>query len=456
MNPKILIVEDQFIEANSIRISLQKAGYTVCSIASSVDEAIKIKNKENPGLVLLDIRLQGKLSGIDLAKILRSENIPFIFLSANSSKEVLDVAKTTRPYGFLVKPFREKDVLIGLDVAWYLHQQNQEAILNDKFSIADFSNVDLKEIIGKSPVMNAVLSNIKVVGNSSISVLILGESGTGKELVAQSIHRNSARKSKPFIIINCATLPANLVESELFGHEKGAFTGANEKRIGKFEQANEGTVFLDEIGELPQDLQIKLLRVLQEKEIDVIGGKKRTIDVRIIAATNRNLEEEVAAGRFRLDLYYRLNVFPIHLPPLRERKEDLLLLANHFLQLYSQKEKRVITKFASQVVDIMLNYSWPGNIRELENTIARSVLLTTGNVVTELHLPSFQKNNNVITSPSTTKTIEENERDYIIDIINKCNGKLQGLDGAAKMMNINISTLRSRMKKLGIEKKKYS
>ncbi len=257
----------------------------------------------------------------------------------------------------------------------------------------------------------------------------------------------------PFIIINCATLPANLVESELFGHEKGAFTGANEKRIGKFEQANEGTVFLDEIGELPQDLQIKLLRVLQEKEIDVVGGKKRTIDVRIIAATNCNLEEEVAAGRFRLDLYYRLNVFPIHLPPLRERKEDLLLLAEHFLRLYSQKEKKVITKLADQVIDAMLNYSWPGNIREFENTIARSVLLTTGNVVTELYLPSFQNNNNAIISPSTTKTIEENERDYILSIINKCNGKLQGPDGAAKMMNINISTLRSRMKKLGIEKK---
>ena len=455
MDPKILIVEDQFIEANNLRISLHRAGYAVCSIASSVDEAIKIKNEEKPNLVLLVIRLQGKLNGIDLAKILRSENIAFIFLSANSSREVLNAAKATRPYGFLVKPFREKDVLVAIDVAWYLHQQNEQVILNDKFSTTEFSNTDLHKIIGKSPSMNTVLKNIKVVADSSISVLIQGESGTGKELVAQCIHRISTRSSKPFIVVNCATLPANLVESELFGHEKGAFTGANEKRIGKFEQADGGTVFLDEIGELPQELQVKLLRVLQEKEIDVIGGKKREIDVRIIAATNRNLEEEVAAGRFRLDLYYRLNVFPIHLPPLRERTEDLLLLANHFLHVYSKKEKKTTTTLSDQVVDSLLNYSWPGNIRELENIMARSVLLATDGIVTDLHLPSFQKNSASILPSASTKTIEENERDYILSIINKCNGKLEGPDGAAKMMNLNVSTLRSRMKKLGIEKKRY-
>jgi transcriptional regulator with GAF, ATPase, and Fis domain len=302
--------------------------------------------------------------------------------------------------------------------------------------------------------MRTVLNNIKVVAGSAISVLILGETGTGKELVAQCIHRISARGAKPLVVVNCATLPASLAESELFGHEKGAFTGANEKRTGKFEQANGGTVFLDEIGELTPDLQVKLLRVLQEKEIDVVGGAKREIDVRIIAATNRNLDEEVAAGRFRSDLYYRLFVFPIHLPPLRERKEDLTLLSNHFLQHYAQVEIKRVTKFADHVIDEMLNYSWPGNIRELENIIARSVLLTTGEVVTDLHLSSFQKNTFTNPSSSKTKTIEENERDYIIGIINKCNGKLQGSNGAAKMMNINVSTLRSRMKKLGIEKKK--
>jgi two-component system response regulator HydG len=455
MTTKILIVEDQFIEANALRISLKNAGYAVCSIASSVDEAIKIKNKEKPNLILLDIRLQGKLNGIDLAKILRSENIPFIFLSANSSKEILDAAKATRPYGFLVKPFREKDVHVAVDVALYLHQQNQESHANNQLSKTDDSDIELAGIIGISPKMNTVLNNIKIVSNSSISVLILGESGTGKELVAQAIHRISERRSKPFIVVNCATLPANLVESELFGHEKGAFTGANEKRMGKFEQANEGTVFLDEIGELTQDLQVKLLRVLQEKEIDVVGGKKKKIDVRIIAATNRVLEDEVAAGNFRLDLYYRLYVFPIILPPLRNRKEDLVLLANHFLALYSQKEKKTVAKLADHLIETMLNYSWPGNIRELENVMARSVLLATDGIINDLYLPTFQKNSLTISSSANTQTIEENEREYILSILVKTKGKLQGAGGAAEMMDINVSTLRSRIKKLGIDAKKF-
>jgi len=455
MNTKILIVEDQFIEANNLRIILRKAGYAVCSLASSVAEAQKIKKEEKPDLVLLDIRLQGKLTGIDLAKILREENIAFIFLSANSSKEVLNAAKATRPYGFLVKPFREKDVLVSLDVALYLHKQNQQGISADTSVPKDFSDDMFKDIIGNSPGMMAVLNNMKIVGNSEISVLILGESGTGKELVAQCIHRLSARASKPCIVVNCAALPANLIESELFGHEKGAFTGASEKRIGKFEQGNGGTVFLDEIGELPLDLQVKLLRVLQEKEIEPIGGKKKHVDVRIIAATNRKLEDEVAAGRFRLDLYYRLNVFPISLPPLRERKEDLVLLANHFLQQFSKKEKRPETKLANHVIPELLNYSWPGNIRELENLMARSVLLAIDGVVNAIQFPFSSQNDTETLIKSGTRTIHDNEREYIMSILKKCQGKLHGYNGAAKMMDINVSTLRSRMKKLGIEKAKY-
>ena len=457
MESKILIVEDQFIEANNLRIILRKAGYAVCSIASSVDEALKIKKNEKPDLVLLDIRLQGKQTGIDLAKILKEENIAFIFLSANSNKEVLNAAKATRPYGFLVKPFREKDVLVSLDVALYLHQQNKQGISADTGASGKLSADISKEIVGSSPGMKAVLNNMRIVGNSDISVLILGESGTGKELVAQCIHRMSPRAAKPFVVVNCAALPASLIESELFGHEKGAFTGAIEKRVGKFEQANEGTVFLDEIGELPVDLQVKLLRVLQEREIESIGGKKRKVDVRIIAATNRILEDEVAGGRFRLDLYYRLNVFPISLPPLRERKDDLLLLANHFVEQHAKKEKKVISKIAGHVTDAMLNYSWPGNIRELENMMARSVLLAENGVIETLQLPQGPK-----ADPGThadtgtdTKTIYENERDYILDVLKKCQGRVHGFNGAAKMMDINVSTLRSRMKKLGIERTKF-
>ncbi|MDP9079623.1 MAG: sigma-54 dependent transcriptional regulator [Bacteroidota bacterium] len=452
MNTKILIVEDQFIEANNLRIILRKADYVVCTMARSVNEGLKIVESEKPDLVLLDIHLKGDLTGIDFAKILREKNIAFVYLSANSNKQILDAAKATKPYGFLVKPFREKDVLVMLDVAWYLHRQNQGIIGNAKSSVGTLPGNEVKEIIGASECMQDVLENVKIVGTSDISVLILGESGTGKELIAQSIHRLSPRKQKPFVAVNCAALPANLIESELFGHEKGAFTGATDKRIGKFEQGNEGTVFLDEIGELPLDLQVKLLRVLQEKEIEQIGGRTKKVDVRIVAATNRNLEQEIAAGKFRLDLYYRINIFPITLPPLRERKEDIVSLANHFVNIYARKENKTITGVADHVMQSLLNYDWPGNIRELENLMARSVLLTTGPVVNSLRLPGQNK----VAAAGTQgriKTMTESERDHILSALERCSWKIYGQGGAAELLELNPSTLNSRMKKLGIEKK---
>jgi len=451
MNTRLLIVEDQFIEANDLRRILRKSGYLVCTIARSVREALIIIEKEKPDLVLLDIHLKGPLTGIDLAKMLRDKNIAFVYLSANSNKQILDAAKATKPYGFLVKPFREKDVLIMLDVAWYLHRQNQESVMHSKPSAGSLPGDEFKEIVGQSQSMRVVLEHVKIVGASNISVLILGESGTGKELVAQCIHRISPRKLKPFVPVNCAALPANLIESELFGHEKGSFTGATDKRSGKFEQGHEGTVFLDEIGELPLDLQVKLLRVLQEKEVEPIGGRKKKIDVRIIAATNRILEDEIAAGRFRLDLYYRLNVFPITLPPLRERKEDIPALANHFVNVYARMENKKVTGLADHVMQDMLNYAWPGNIRELENLMARSVLLANGSVIDALQLPNQRKATKT-GLPGQIKSITENERDHILSALEKCNWKIQGPGGAAELLELNASTLSSRMKKLGIEK----
>lgn len=311
---------------------------------------------------------------------------------------------------------------------------------------------EFKGIIGDAESIRDVLDNIRIVGASDISVLLLGESGTGKELVAQSIHRVSSRKLKPFVAVNCAALPANLIESELFGHEKGSFTGAIDKRIGKFEQGNEGTVFLDEIGELPLELQVKLLRVLQEKEVEPIGGQKRKVNVRIIAATNRNLENEVSMGHFRVDLYYRLNVFPITLPPLRERKEDIAILANHFVNIYARKENKTIIGVADHVIQSMLNYNWPGNIRELENLMARSVLLTNGPIINSLKLPG-QYQASVGVPLERIKSMMENERDHILSALERCNWKIYGQDGAAGLLELNPSTLNSRMKKLGIEKK---
>lgn len=457
MKSKILIVEDQFIEANNLQQILEKAGYSVFPIAHSVDDALQIMARRQPDIVLLDIRLQGELTGIDLALLLKEKDIAFVYLSANSDRQILDAAIATKPYGFLVKPFREKDVLIMLDVAWYLHQHHRESVGRADVPMKDMPGpltiTKFPGIIGESPNFLKVLENVKLVGPSETSVLILGESGTGKELVAQAIHRISPRREKPLIVVNCAALPAHLIEAELFGHEKGAFTGALEKRIGKFEQADGGTVFLDEIGELPPDLQMKFLRVLQEKEIESVGGRKRKINIRVIAATNRKLEKEMAAGRFRMDLYYRLNVFPITLPPLRQRKEDILLLADYFLQVYAKKQNKMITGLTDKVIKDMLDYSWPGNVRELENFMERCALLATGRFVTELPLPVSPKKGNTLDIEYRLKTMTENERDHILAALEQCGWKIYGKGGAAELLDMNTSTLQSRMKKLGIEKK---
>lgn len=458
MSQKVLIVEDQFIEANNLQMILEKSGYLVCGIARSVKVALDLIAADTPDMVLLDIFLQGDLTGIDLAKILRQKRIAFVYLSANSNKQTLDAAKATHPYGFLVKPYREKDVLVTLDVAWYLHAHNQQNLLEKEKQTAPAA-VKFREthaIVGNGPAMQQVLQLADTVAQSDTSVLILGESGTGKELVARHIHRLSKRNAQTLITINCAALPATLIESELFGHEKGAFTGAHEKRIGKFEQAAGSSLFLDEIGEMPADLQVKLLRVLQEKEIERIGGRETIkTDVRIITATNRNLEKEIADGRFRLDLYYRLNVFPIYLPPLRERKEDILPLALHFIKTFSGQNQKQVTGLSDKAVETLLHYQWPGNIRELENIMERSVLLADGPVIKDIPLiwnplPA----STTFSNKERVKTIEENERDHITEAIRLCNGKIFGKGGAAELLGINVSTLNSKIKKLGIDKDK--
>lgn len=450
MKTKILIVEDQFIESHALERMLSIAGYLVCTVAQSVPAALKIVESEKPDLVLLDIFLKGKLTGIDLAVILKEKHIPFVYLSANSNRQVLKEAKATEPYGFLVKPFREKDVLVMIDVALYVfHQRQETSIKNSQRKVAAPVIVkDQKTLIGRSKVITELLEQVNIIANTDISVLIMGESGTGKELIAKSIHSSSNRKNKPFIVVNCSALPANLIESELFGHEKGSFTGANEKRVGKFEQAEGGTIFLDEIGELPLDMQVKFLRVLQEKESEPIGGKIKKLNVRIIAATNRNLEEEIAMGRFRLDLFYRLNVFPVTLPPLRDRRTDIPLLANHFLQYYSKENDKNITGFSERALTELVNYSWPGNVRELENLVYRSVILNKGTVIELVGLPQSIAG----TPVDKIRTMEENEREHILTVLKKCDWKISGSGGAAEYLNIHVSTLNARIKKLGIKK----
>ncbi|WP_443947468.1 sigma 54-interacting transcriptional regulator [Pedobacter sp. AW1-32] len=632
---QILIVEDEFIVAHELQMILQRAGYQIKGIADSYNSALTILEKDTVDLVLLDIYLKGKQTGIDLAQQLMSRQIPFIYISANSNEKVLEAAKSTLPYGFIVKPYRERDILMSIDIARY-RKENSNAMKNssavfmkdfivdismkslswqkkllslasafqpyipfdfialsgmdykgkryneigitrenfdqyDTFTVQDFlkfSNISQKKfhllnqlvpettqdaiyinhnfeavkevapmkklmaetytlnanlvktfstangdritfsfysrmpsiytpehlellqflsptlenklnhiielteagytpehnqpyrakqvsfenIIGKSTSILTVLDKLSVVAPTDTSVMITGESGTGKEEIARSIHRLSPRKDKPMIAVNCAALPADLIESILFGHEKGAFTGALNKRIGKFEEANGGTIFLDEIGEMPIDLQAKLLRVLQEKEIERIGGKTPVaVNIRIIAATNLHLEKEIAKGRFRLDLFFRLNVFPLHIPPLRQRKSDILLLVDYFIEKHAKSLSRQIHQIDESYKAQLMYYNWPGNIRELEHVIVRSLILSNSGVLDAslldlgLEIPNEEGDN-------TVKTISENERDHIVKVLQLCKGKISGSGGAAELLGIPATTLNSRMKKLGIEK----
>jgi DNA-binding NtrC family response regulator len=629
MKEKVLIVEDEFVEANYLRGMLERAGYLVCGVARSVEKARQLVEREKPGLVLLDIFLSGEGTGIDLARQLKEQNIAFIYLSANSNETILNLAKATEPYGFLVKPFRENDLLVTLEIARYRHEHSleskyrQEAVLNSQLEriaavdlpwvqklhdigttlqpyipfdllwitmtfdrdedhsgigflrvgVHEYQTIGLHQlavisgtarseldqryaadkgnaipmvftgeaflrlqdqptltslfiqqfqleaalrlplrlpagehaifsffsrrqncynadhmasfgrlkqalihcmetrgrddhlhlpagmpsfegIIGKSHLLLNVFDHISRVAASDTSILILGESGTGKELIASCIHKLSLRKDQRLVKVNCAAIPPSLIESELFGHEKGAFTGAMERRIGKFEQAHKGTIFLDEIGEMPFELQAKLLHVLQDREIERLGARApMKIDVRVITATNRNLEKEVAEGRFRLDLYYRLNVIPIELPPLRDRKEDIMDLVNHFIDLYNRKTGRRITGLSEKAIKNMMAYHWPGNIRELEHVIERCVLLAKGSVIEEVPVTPVSKGGFVPgNTASSVKTMQENERDHIISVLKKCKGKIWGPGAAAEILNLAPTTLRSKMKKLGIEK----
>jgi len=309
------------------------------------------------------------------------------------------------------------------------------------------------DIIGSSEAMQSVFQLLSQVSSTNSTVLLLGETGTGKQIFAGAIHNSSGRQQHLMVKVNCAALPAELVESELFGHEKGSFTGAMQRRIGKFELASKGTIFLDEIGELSPDMQAKLLRAIQEREIERIGGKESIpVDVRIIAATNRNLYDEVRHGRFRSDLFYRLNVFPIHLPPLRERRDDIVLLAKHFVARSATNSGRKISRISSNVIKQLLAYPWPGNVRELEHQMERSVLMAKTNVITEVHLPTSGTSPHSPAPSLYDKTHAENERDYIIQILNKCHGKIYGPGGAAQILGLKVGTLNSKIKKLGINK----
>jgi len=645
MKKKILIVEDEFVVANDLEIMLEASGYETAGIVVSAEAAIEKIAENVPDLVLLDIQLQGALSGIDLAKQLKARHIAFVYLSANSDHTTLQKAKATEPDGFLVKPVRPKDLLVTLDIACYRHEHSLESLLlrKDRFrrELAlllteqhdqatllsrlakslqviipfDFlcftfstqnagsqffglyrSGFDEYQVIDKSGLSNiaakdegeidSLLSNLpahrsilqftgeaygpflagdpvahllqccyhfqscirgpieaqispncsiyvfnresngfdsrhlsvmeevkdligrlmnelsherrttsksaiadnsdhpavgKLIGKDksilhcldlvaqvaplNTSVLLMGESGTGKELFAEAIHQLSQRNRQPFIKINCAALPYSLIESELFGYEKGAFTGAMTSRAGKFEAASGGTIFLDEIGEMNLEVQAKILRVLQEKKVQRVGSNKLIdTDVRIIAATNRDLEKAVAEHQFRLDLYFRLNVFPIHLPPLRERKEDVALLAVQLAKKSANRMGKGYCGISDEMMKALEQHDWPGNVRELENVIERALIVSAPNKSLNLLQPLSRSG--VAADPliSTHKfsTIEEirqrqerYERELIEAALRESKGKIRGVGGAAEKLDIKPTTLESKLIRLGIRKEDF-
>jgi formate hydrogenlyase transcriptional activator len=323
---------------------------------------------------------------------------------------------------------------------------------------------NLGTMVGESAAFQHVLTLVKAVAPTNTTVLLLGETGTGKELLARAIHDSSPRQAKPFVRVNCAGLPAGLVESELFGHERGAFTGADQRRVGRFELANKGTLFLDEIGEMPLEAQAKLLRVLQDGLVDRVGGMQPVpVDVRIVAATNADLSQAITKGAFRSDLFYRLHVFPVSIPPLRERRQDIRLLAQHFLKQAAVKLKRPNVMLAPLSLDRLERYNWPGNIRELQSVIERAVILSPSRIVEmdERFLPPINPLSQPLLEPSmlppsqATNLIEV-ERDHIISVLQKTAWRIYGVQGAAKKLGLHPETLRSRLRKLGIKRPTYS
>ncbi|TCT15569.1 DNA-binding NtrC family response regulator [Natranaerovirga pectinivora] len=439
MNRRILIVDDEKNMRWALKKAFESETYELYE-AENGEEAIQQFNKYTPDLVLLDIRMP-KLNGLEVLKKLQEDNknVAIIMITAYGDVESALEAMKLGALDYITKPF-EIEELKGRIRKVFESEMNKS---QDRITYEDH------KIVGNSSKIINVLHMVQRVANTTATVLIQGESGTGKELIARSLHQISDRKEKPYITVNCGALPEALLESELFGHEKGAFTGAINKNIGRFERAEGGTLFLDEIGELSLPMQVKLLRALQEKEIERVGGKSTIkIDVRVVTATNRNLIEMIKKGTFREDLYYRLNVVSVELPPLRERKEDIPELINFFIQKYAVKFNRDVYKMSDIAIELLKRYAWPGNIRELENIIERAVILSLGETITPEVLPreiiGFQQENKRFELPEEGIDLEEVEKNLILQAVEKAKGNQTE---AAKLLGITRQTLIYRMNK---------
>ena len=446
---KILIADDEKNMIWAMKKALKDERYRLIT-ASDGEEAVKLTMDEEPDLILLDLRMP-KLDGMEALKKIRRMNdkIPVIMLTAHGTMESAVEAMKLGALDYLSKPFDIDELKIIIERALDIgNMQQQIAFLTEELERSTG-----KSIIGSSEKMNEVLEIVNRVANSNATVLITGESGTGKELIANAIHYNGSRRDKPYIKVNCGALPEGLLESELFGHEKGAFTGAVARKPGRFERAEGGTIFLDEVGELTPAVQVKLLRVLQEKEFERVGGIETIkANVRVIAATNRDLREMVNQGTFREDLFYRLNVIPIELPPLRQRKADIPSLIDHFVERFCKEMGRNKISFDKEAIDILINYPWKGNIRELENVIERIVILNQGEQVSKMALPkeviSQNSDGKVFELPEQGIDLDQLEKSFIEQALRRTdNNQTQ----AAKLLGITRHTLIYRMEKHGMK-----
>ena len=455
MTTTVLVVDDDDAHRGMLRMMLKSWGYTVEEAANG-DEAVEKVHAKAFDAVLTDVRM-GKVNGIEAMKQILSYNpsLPVILMTAYSSVETAVDALRIGAYDYLIKPLdfdALKETLNKAIEHSRLGVENRE--LRRQFSEENAST----EILGRSPAITSMLSMIRTVAPTEATVLITGESGTGKELVARALHAQSLRKDEPLVTVNCAALAETLLESELFGHEKGAFTGADKRREGRFKQADRGTLFLDEIGEMPIGVQAKLLRALQQGEIQRVGSdKSEHVDVRVIAATNRDLRKEVEERRFREDLYFRLNVISLEVPPLRQRKEDIPLLAAHFLSHYAERNHKNVKGFSAQCMDMLLHYDWPGNVRELQNAVERAVILCTGEYVTGPELPvniaklaaEAMPKSSEVSSSLAGLPLEEVERRAIEETLRETG---DNKSAAARKLGITRATLHKKLRKYGSDK----
>jgi len=445
----ILVVDDDRNVCRVLKDLLERAGFEVLT-APDVDAAVPILKQQDLDLIVTDLKMPGK-SGMDLLSLCHEARpaVPVIMMTAYADVEAAVTAMKKGAYDFITKPFDENELLNVAKKAFGESKKNKE-LLSSYF---DEASPFITEIIGKTPVIQQVLRMAQKIARTDSTVLITGETGVGKELIARAIHSASQRKSHPFVKVNCAAIPDTLLESELFGHEKGAFTGAVTNKPGRFEIAHQGTLFLDEIGEIPLHLQTKLLGVLQDKSFERLGGvKTMKVDVRIITATNQDLSSAVQSGTFRSDLFYRLNVVPIHVPPLRERKDDLIPLVNYLLDKFASKYGKKIGAISPEVMATFINYDWPGNIRELENVMERMVVMSETDSLSLDQVPPEIRGVVSTTEASTLKEKIETlsqvtEKQMIIDALNKTH---QNRTQAAKLLGISRRTLQNKIKEYGL------